>query len=161
MKMLTALIFGLTVLSINSFALDTATQPINGEIKEVVLTQEEMKKYASVYRDPYVRHVRKAINNCHKKKYEGDDDCEAIKAIDQEYLKNKFIVLSCNQSLMGGRSISLISQKKPDKIFKVWVYRGDDDYQLRTINVEVLTDEQIRKIKIAYARFLQDKKLAL
>jgi len=161
MKMLITFIFGLTVLSINSFALNAATQPINREIKEVVVTQEEMKRYASVYQDPYVRHIRKPINNCFKKKYEGDDDCEAIRAIDQEYLKNKFIVCSYNQHLMGGRSISLISQKKPDKIFKVWVYRGDGVYQLRTIDVEVLTDEEIREIKIAYARFLKDKKLAL
>ena len=79
MKMLITFILGLTVLSINSFALDTATKPINGGIKEIVLTQEEMKRYASTYRDPYVRHIRKAINNCLKKKYEWDDNCKAIR----------------------------------------------------------------------------------
>ena len=161
MKMLITFILGLTVLSINSFALDTATKPINGGIKEIVLTQEEIKRYASTYRDPYVRHIRKAINNCLKKKYEWDDNCKAIRAIDQDYLKNKFIVWSYEHHFVGGRSISLISQKKPDKIFTIWVYRGAGNYELRTIDVDDLTDEQIQKIKIIYARFLKDKNLAL
>ena len=161
MKMLITFILGLTVLSINSFALDTSTKPINEEILETAPTREDMKRYASTYRDPYVRHIRKAINNCLKKKYEGDDNCEAIRAIDQEYLKNKFFVFSYNYSLMGGRFISLISQKKPDKIFSIWVYKGTGDYELRAIVVKVLSEEQILKIKITCARFLTDKKLAL
>ena len=162
MKALILLNFGLTVLPIYSFALDSSTKPVNKEISEITPTQEEMKRYASIYRDPYVRHIRRAINNCLRKKYEGYDNWKAIRAIDQEYLKNKFIVYSYEQHFLGGRSISLISQKKPDKIFSVWVYRGGEgDYQLRHISIEVLTDEQIQVIKIACARFLKDKKLAL
>lgn len=155
------LILGLGLFVRNAFTLDEKPKPGKEEVKELVLTPDQMKKYASTYKDPYVLHVRKVINNWLGGKLVGDDNYKALKAVDREYLRNKFIVLSIENSLMGGKEISLISQKKPDKIFTAWVYQAGGVYELRAFDVQELTEEEIRNIKITFRRFLQDKTLAL
>ena len=62
---------------------------------------------------------------------------------------------------MGGKDISLISQKKPDKIFKVWAYKAGGTYELRSFDAEEHTDEEIKNIRISFRRFLEDENLAL
>ena len=161
MRILIFLILGLSFFVANAFALDEKSKPGGEGIKELVLTPEQMKKYASTYKDPYVLHIRKVINSYLREKPEGDDNYEALKALDQEYLKNKFVVLSIADSMMGGKEISLISQKKPDKIFKVWVYKAKGKYELRSFDVEELPDEKVRRIKIMFRRYFEDKELAL
>ena len=94
-------------------------------------------------------------------KLEGYDNYKALKAVDQEYLKNKFIVLSIENALMGGKEISSLSQKKPDKIFIAWVYKAGGVYELRAFDAKELSDEEIKNIRIMYKRFLEDKNLAL
>ncbi len=161
MKILILLVLGLSFFVANAFALDEKPKPSDGEIKELVLTPEQMKKYASSYKDPYVLHIRKVMNNYLRGKLEGDDNYKDLEAVDQEYLKNKFVVLSIDDSVMGGKDISLISPKKPDKIFKAWVYKASGKYELRSFDVEELPDEEIKEIKIKFRRYLQDKELAL
>lgn len=160
-KILILIILGLSFFITNAFPLDEKPKPSDGEIKELVLTPEQMKKYAFTYKDPYVLHIRKVINNYLSGKLVGDDNYKDLKAVDQEYLKSKFVVLSVENSLMGGCDISLISQKKPDKIFWAWVYRTGGEYELRAFEVEEHTDEEIRNIRIKFRRYLQDKNLAL
>jgi hypothetical protein len=152
---------GLSSFITGAFPLDEKPKPGKEEVKEVVLTPDQMKKYASTYKDPYVLIVRKVINNYLTGKLEGYDNCKALKAVDQEYLENKFIVLSIENSLMGGKEISLVSQKKPDKIFWAWVFKTGGEYELRAFEVEEHTDEEIKNIRIRFRRFLQDKNLAL
>jgi hypothetical protein len=161
MGILIPLILGLNFLIPNAFPFDEKPKSTGGEIEELVLTPEQMKKYAASYKDHYVLHIRKVINHYLSGKLVGGDNYKDLKAIDQEYLKSKFVVLSINNSLMGGRDISIISQKKPDKIFKVWVYGNAGAYELRAFDVEELSKEEIRKIKIMFKRYLHDKELAL
>ena len=161
MKIFILLILGLSFFVTNAFPVDEKPKQDREKVKELVLTQDQMKKYASTYKDPYVLHIRKVINNYLNGKPVGDDNYKDLKAVDQEYLKNKFIVLSIESSLMGGRDISLISQKKPDKIFWVWVYKTEDVYELRAFEIEEHTDEEIKNIKIRFKRYLEDKDLAL
>lgn len=155
------LILGLGFFVRNAFTLDENPKPGKEEVKELVLTPVQMKKYASTYNDPYVLHIRKVINHYLTGKFEGYDNLKGFKAVPQEYLKNKFIVLSVENSIMGGKEISLISQKKPDKIFTAWVYQAGDLYELRAFDIQELTGEEIKNIKITFRRFLQDKNLAL
>lgn len=137
------------------------SKPGGEEIKEHVLTPEQMERYAASYKDPYVLHIRKVINNYLRGKPEGHDHYEDLRAVDQEYLKNKFVLLSFNDALMGGKEILLISQKKQDKIFRVWVFKTGVKYEVRSFDVEELSNEQVQKIKIMFKRFLQDKNHAL
>lgn len=155
------LILGFGLFVRNAFTLDEKPKPGKEEVKELVLTPDQMKRYASTYKDPYVLHIRKVINNYLSGKLVGGDHYKDLKAVDQEYLKNKFIVLSVENSLMGGRDISLISQKKPDKIFWAWVYKTEGGYELRAFEVEEHTEEEMKNIRIRARRFLEDKNLAL
>jgi hypothetical protein len=160
-KIIIVVILGLICADTNAFSVDKELKPSKEEVKEMVLTPDQMKKYASTYKDPYVLHIRKAINSFLSGKLIGRDSYKDLKAVDQEYLKNKFIVLSVENSLMGGRDISLISQKKSDKIFWAWVYKTEGGYELRAFEVEEHTDEEIKNIRIRAKRFLEDKNLAL
>ena len=150
------------IVASNAFALDEKAKPSKGEAKEIVLSPEQMKRYASTYKDPCVRHIRKVIDNYLNGKLVGNDKYDDLKAVDQEYLRNRFVVLSVKNSIMGGREISLISQKKPDKIFWTWIYKYPDGvYELRAFAVEEHREEEIRNIRIQFKRFLEDKNLAL
>jgi hypothetical protein len=155
------LILGLGFFIRNAFTLDEKPKPGKEEVKELILTPDQMKRYASTYKDPYVLHIRKMIDRYLTGKLEGYDNYKALKAVGEEYLENKFIVLSIENSLVGGKEISLISQKKPDKIFTAWVYLAGDVYELRAFDVQELTEEEIKNIKITFRRFLEDKNLAL
>lgn len=161
-RILIFLILGLSFFVTNAFPLDQKPIPAREEVKELVMTPEQMRDYASCYKDPYVLHIRKVINNYLTKKLEGNDNYEALEGVDLEYLKNKFVVAAVEGALMGGRQIVLISQAKPDKMFYVWVYyKGGDTYELRAFDIVELSDEEIKDIRIMYRRFLQDKNLAL
>ena len=161
MRILLSLILGLNLFVTNTFAIDEKSKSGAEEIKELVLTPEQMKKYAATYKDPHVLHIRKVINRYLGGKPEGDDNYEALKAVDREYLKNRFVILLIGDSVMGGKEISLLSQKRPDKIFKAWIYKAGGKYELRSFDGEEHTDEEIKKIKIMFRRYLQDKELAL
>jgi hypothetical protein len=131
------------------------------EVRELILTPEQMERYAAYYKDLYVLHIRKAIKNYLRGKLEGYH-YGSMKLVDQEYLENKFIILSIEKYPSGGRSISLISQKKPDKIFWVWVHgKEDGPYELRAFEVDEFTNEEIEDIKIKFRQYLQNKDLAL
>jgi hypothetical protein len=158
---LTFLILGLSFIVAPAFPRDEQSKSAKEEVKEMVLTPDQMKQYAAAYKDPYILYIRKAINNYLARKLEGNDNYEALEKVDPVYLKNRFIVLSIEDSLMGGREILLISQKKPDKIFYAWVYKAGDTYELRSFDAKELSDEEIKNIRIMYRRFLQDKDLAL
>ncbi len=103
-------------------------------------TQEE------IYRNPYVRHIRAALNSYLAGKMEGlsgvvlsgmIERCTLQKA-DADYYRNKFVVLSAENNAFGGASVYLAFQGKPDAIFWAWVYQlgGDDEegaeYELRS-----------------------------
>jgi len=160
MRIFIFLILGLSFVVTNAFSVDEKPKP-GKEIKEIVLTPEQMKRYAAIYRDPYVLHIRKVISNYLSGKLVGEDNYNDLKAVDQEYLRNKFIVLSVKDGLMGGCDILLIPQKKPDKVFWAWVYRTGDSYELRVFEVKEYTDEEIKNIRNQFKRYLQDKNLAL
>ncbi len=57
------LTLGLSFFITDAFPFNKKPQPKKVEVKELVLTPEQLEKYASSYKDPYVLHIRKVIDN--------------------------------------------------------------------------------------------------
>ena len=63
MGILIFLIVGFSFFVTDAFPLDEKTKLAKEEVKELVLTPDQMKQYASAYKDPSVLYIRKVINN--------------------------------------------------------------------------------------------------
>ncbi len=83
-----------------------------------------------------------------------------MKKIDKQYLKSKFTVLSRNPDMFGNVHIMLVFSDKPDKVFLTTVYKTN----LRLDRFEEdksFNEEDLKRIKIRYRKFLEDKKHAM
>lgn len=150
---------------------------IETPVEELILDGEELKSYYAAYEDPFVIHVRKALNGylagtnvgidtpevtIEKKSFD-DGTPDGLASFDKRYYESKFVVLSLDEALFGGREIALVFQDKPDRIFTAWVYKyGDEDrYDLRgfwehkeaTRNI----DSQLKR----YGKYIFDKEHSL
>ncbi len=96
---------------------------------------EELEAYYMVYDNPFVRHIRVALDGFVSGSLDGVfnghgllEDLEFFR----EYLGDSFVVLMIDPATMGGYQIVLISQQKPDRIFSAWVYMlSNGEYELR------------------------------
>lgn len=131
------------------------------EAKSPDLNPEDRERYYRIYKNPFVLHLRKALNA-----YLANDKelAWALDKFDRGYYRSKFIVLSLDQSVMGGVMIDILFQNKPDKIFSAWVYKlSDDKYELRGFNRKEHFDEKaaIKEMIDYYKPYLFDKEHAL
>jgi hypothetical protein len=162
------LISGLPVLKWNAdkpLKKEVKTPPPSKKgIKEAVFTKEQLEKYYHVYKNPFVKHLRRALNIF----LEGKKEAEVAFGPDtekySEYLKGKFIVLTINRALGGGCDMLIIFQDKPDKVFYAWVYKlageeGKDEYELRTFKEydKVNAGDVVKQ----YRKFIEDKEHSL
>ena len=129
----------------------------------ITLSEEQLKSYYAVYSDPFVIHIRKALNGYLDGTNEGMEIPEAaivghdmesgsragLESFEKDYYQSKFVVMALEDALMGGKTATIIFQDRPDRVFTAWVYKlGEDQYDLRgfwedakaTENI----DEQIR-----------------
>lgn len=148
--------------------------PTGQEIKEIHFTEEELKNYYSSYENPFILHIRKALNGYLAGTNEGIDGgivpytsesgtVGGLDSFSKDYYKSKFIVFAINNGVMGGWIINIVFQDKPDKLFNVWVYKlNEDNYVFRGFwqNNE-FTDEEMEKIQKEYKIYLDDKQHAL
>lgn len=106
------------------------------------MTKEQIEKYYLVYKNPYVIYLRKRLNTLAQASKHTDsqtvtDDSGSIEGLslfrnDVGYYKSKFIVLTINNNLVGGSTIRILFQDKPDRIFSAWVYKlAGGEYELR------------------------------
>ena len=102
-KILILIILGLSFSVTNAFPVDEKPNPDKEEVKELVLTPDQMEKYACTYKDPYVLHIRKVINNYLSGKLVGDDNYKAFTAVDQEYLVSAYKLLPQSESSFRGK----------------------------------------------------------
>jgi len=161
---------GLYPFSKNSIvAADTAVEPL-------VLTEDQLSKYAETYKDPYVVAIRTILDDylAGRAPTKGTDIYQtAIKAMvddegmtngldsfSKDYYKSKFVVDSYTDGYMGGKWISIQFQDKPDAIFDIWMYQTGN-YEMRGFEKELKTDAEIRDINARFANFLKDKVNAL
>jgi len=150
--------------------------PLIEEIEPIQFTPEELEKYSEVYENPYVLHIRKALNGYLEGTNEGMELPETVieaheyegtsaglDSFSKDYYKSKFIVYAINDSITGGKMVNIIFQDKPDKLFNVWVYKlAGDTYDLRGFwQNENFDEEKMNEIQKLYENYLNDPERAL
>lgn len=145
------------------------------EVEEINFTEEQLQLYYPVYNDPYVIHLRKALNGYLDGTNRGMEIPEAViedqgisvqsglSSFDKSYYESKFVVLFIdNNAPMGGSVISIIFQDKPDKIFDAWVYDMlEDEYDLRGFWARDMSNNEIDVIMKQYGELIRDKEHSL
>ena len=145
------------------------------ELEPIVMNEEELVQYYQAYKDPYVIHLRKSIDGYLNGTNYGMDNPDIVYELEmddgrisgvepfKEYLESKFIVISIDDGLFGGKIINIMFQDKPDQIFWTWVYKkADGEYDLRGFTNNVNFDEtQIKEFQILFKNYLEDKEHAL
>ncbi len=120
------------------------------------LDPKQLEQYYQVYKNNFVLYLRKALDAYLANDSSGvnismaavqedrrDGIITGLDAFDKNYYKSKFIVLTINDSIAGGKDIQIIFQDKPDRIFYVWVYQlADESYELRAFNSKEYFEER-------------------
>ncbi len=125
------------------------------------LSGEELQAYRRVYHNPFVQHVRSALDSFIEGEargiFEGEELIENLESW-REYLPHRFVVLSLEPSPAGGYLITLLSREKPDRIFSAWVYNlAGGVYQLRGFSENTdIPREEIPEMILRYSAFLAD-----
>jgi len=116
-----------------------------GPAEQPGMTAEQRSAYERPLRNPYVLHLRKALNG-YLDGTNVEDTCTAcvvkykcggvpssLDCFSKDYFKSKFVVVQMSKALGGGKTLSIIFQDKPDKLFVAWVYpyRGSGTFDLR------------------------------
>ncbi|MBI2466017.1 MAG: hypothetical protein HYV66_02180 [Candidatus Sungbacteria bacterium] len=101
-----------------------------------------------IYNNPFVKHIRVALNGYLDSSNQGIDDPDYIingsdsmlncglKKFDKSYYKSKFIVFDVSNNDYGGVQADIVFTDKPDTIFWTWVYKlttenDEEGYTLR------------------------------
>lgn len=134
--------------------------------QELILNEEQLKIYYQSYQDPNVKYLRKVFDAFLSSGKLNDDEHHALEAVGSEYLKSKFIVFSRDYSPetnpMGGMTIDIMFQDKPDKVFRAWIYGVPKFRALRILSVvDYYSEKDIQNLQSRYKKFLEDKKHAL
>lgn len=149
--------------------------PTEEGIRELHFTEEQLKEYYSAYKNLFVLHIRKSLDNYLAGASEGINQVAirvdksengTIGGLDffsKDYYKSKFIVFAINDGVMEGKVISIVFQDKPDKLFNAWVYKlAGGNYELRGFwQNDNLTEKEMKKIQTEYRIYLEDKQHAL
>ena len=140
-----------------SFSQGKPNMMANAPLTEVEFTPDQLKDYYAAYQNKAVKHVRVVIDRYRKNTEKTDDETEKLKAIDLGYLKGRFNVLSQDPDVFGNTNILLVAVDKPDKVFHAMVYTGNG-YRLELFDVDDrFNSEDMRRIRIRYRKFLEDK----
>ena len=151
---------------------------VTEEIKPLEFAEEQLESYYSSYINPYVTHARKALDGYLDGSNYGmgvpelviDPEQKTDKVIyglgsfDKDYYQGKFIVYIINDSIAGGKEISIIFQDKPDKLFTAWVYKfsGEEGYDLKGFWQDLSFDEKkMAEIRQLYKNQLEDREYAI
>lgn len=138
----------------------------------IVFTQEQLDEYYQTTKNPFVLHLRKALNgylngtnigvespNLVIKEDTVKGSPTGLDSFDKSYYKSKFIVYSIDDSVAGGKEIRIIFQDKPDKMFIGWVYKlATGKYDFRGFGQDTTyTEEKMKDIQTEYKTILEDK----
>lgn len=119
-----------------------------------IIASKDIGNYYKIYQDPYVINLRQSLNN-YLTNGNGIND---LVSYDSSYYKCKFVVLTINNNLGGGKDVQIIFQDKPDKVFSAWVYKlATGEYELRSFNVKNYDQKAINKIISSYKSLIIDK----
>jgi hypothetical protein len=153
---------------------DVPTKETSDTSQELTLSEEQLALYRASYEDPFVLHVRKALNGYLSGTYEGmdspdttigkwEDKYTGLASFDVNYYRSKFAILSVDDSSFGGKDITLIFQDKPDKIFSAWVYKYPDaeKYDMRGFSENVPETLHIDETLAVFRKYVFDKEYSL
>jgi hypothetical protein len=129
---------------------------------EATFTQAELKEYYKVYENEDVKYLRKIFDrylaNAKARDEDESDEFALLKRVDDSYFKSKFTVLSRDRDAFGNTHIMLLFSDKPDAVFNTIIYTGNGD-QLRGFEKDkTLSEEDIKRIRVRYRKFIEDKK---
>ena len=107
---------------------------------------EESPSEEQIYSNPYIKHVRTALNGyldginagieeMALNNFNNTDLNCGLNSFDKAYYKSKFIVLTVEDGELGGVAADIVFVDRPDTIFLVMIYRyagEDDEYVLRS-----------------------------
>ena len=117
-------------------------------------TQNNIDNYYKIYQDPYVINLRQSFNNY----ISNNDGINDLASYDSSYYKSKFVVLTIDNNIGGGKNIQIIFQDKPDKVFSAWVYKlATGEYELRSFNTKDYDKQTLNKILSSYNSLIFDK----
>jgi hypothetical protein len=131
--------------------------------------------YYQVYENPYVIHIRTAldgyldgtnegisVSEVAVNSWENEGSPAGLDSFDKDYYKSKFIVLTINDNIAGGQIVDIIFQDKPDKVFTAWVYQTGDTYDFRGFWQNMnYTDEVMQEVNEEFKIFLEDREHSL
>jgi len=147
-------------------------EPTPTKAEPIVFTQEQLNDYYQTTKNPFVLHIRKALNGYLSgtnvgmdspdlviEKDEIDGSPTGLSSFDKDYYKSKFIVFMMNDSIAGGKFIRIIFQDKPDKVFIAWVYKlAGGEYDFRGFSQDsAYTEEKMEEVQVLYKTILEDK----
>ena len=156
------LMIGLVLVMKISAQLPTSHEPnMMADVPEAQasFTTEQLKDYYIVYENKAVKHVRTVIDRYLKNPKKIDDETKNLRAIDRTYLKSKFNVLSRDPDFLGNTHILLVFVDKPDRVFLADVYTGGELRLDRFVVDERFNDEDMRRLRIRYRKFLEDNSI--
>ncbi len=127
--------------------------------EEAHFTAEQLEDYYLVYNDSDVRYLRKVFDAFLHGVPGRKEEFELLRRWNKDYYRSKFVVLSRDNNELGGTFITIMFQDRPDKVFVAWVYREGDRRRLtlKGFSPGKFNEEDIRRIRIRYRRFLEDK----
>lgn len=147
-------------------------EPAPAVAAPIVFTQEQLNDYYQLTKNPYVLHIRKALNGYLNGTNVGMDSPDLVIEKDtingspagllsfsKDYYKSKFVVFMMDDSMAGGKFIRIIFQDKPDKVFIVWVYKlAGGEYDFRGFSQDSgYTEEKMKEIRILYKTIFEDE----
>ena len=136
-----------------------------GQAEQPSMTAEQRSTLEAGLRNPYVLHLRKALNGYLDGTNVGIDKpnlvikfkCGGVPSgldcFSKDYFRSKFVVFSFNDHItFRGKVITIIFQDKPDRLFVAWVRRfGDGSYDLSGFwQNKTFGKEVMKKIRKAY-----------
>lgn len=147
------------------------------EVKYPDLNPKELEEYYQTYKNPFILHIRKALNGYLQGTNEGistpnvvvkahiDQDglTTGLDSFSKDYYRSKFVVVSFDNFQGGGKQVSILFQDKPDKLFSAWVYElKDGTYDLRGFwQNDTYTGKKLQDLNKQFKIFLNDKSHSL
>lgn len=166
-------LIGLTVFVTYSYFNNKSETKDNSAVVTTKLSQEEIDDYIrTTLQASFVKYLRKTFDKyiaddvsfkksiVYESQMIADQKC-GLKSFDTTYYRSKFNVASVETHPGGGVEVNIIFVSKPDKVFTVWIYGEEPNWEMRSFCEVGLDEETIQVIKKDYSQYLDDPRLSI